>query len=37
MKGNTIATNVEPQECVIFVLSTKIGNHENKAIDSQVV
>ena len=27
-----MATNFEPQECVIFVQSTKIGTHENKAI-----
>ena len=29
-----MATNFEPHECVIFVQSTKIGTHENKAIDS---
>ena len=29
-----MATNFEPHECVIFVQSTKIGNHENKAIHS---
>ena len=34
MKENTMATNFEPQECVIFVPSTKIGTHENKAIHS---
>ena len=34
MKENTIATNFEPHECVIFVQSTKIGTHENKAIHS---
>ena len=33
-KGNTMATKFEPQECVIFVQSTKIGTHENKAIHS---
>ena len=25
-------TNSEPHECVIFVKSTKIGTHENKAV-----
>ena len=34
MNENTIATNFEPQGCVIFVQSTKIGTHENKAIHS---
>ena len=34
MKENTMATNCEPDECVIFVQSTKIGTHENKAIHS---
>ena len=34
MKENTIAWNFEPHECVIFVQSTKIGTHENKAIHS---
>ena len=34
MKGNTIATNFEPKECVIFFLTMKIGTHENKAIHS---
>ena len=29
-----MATNFEPNECVIFVQSTKIGTHENKAIHS---
>ena len=29
-----MATNFEPHECVIFVQSTKIGTHENKAIHS---
>ena len=29
MKENTMATNFEPHECVIFVQSTKIGTHEN--------
>ena len=28
-----MATNFEPLEWVIFVQSTKIGNHENKGID----
>ena len=32
MKENIMATNFEPQECVTFVQSTKIGTHENKAI-----
>ena len=27
-----MATNFEPQKCVVFVQSTKIGTHENKAI-----
>ena len=30
----TMATNFEPNECVIYVQSTKIGTHENKAIHS---
>ena len=34
MKENTMATNFKPQECVIFVQSTKIGTQENKAIHS---
>ena len=34
MKENTMATNFEPHEWVIFVQSTKIGAHENKAIHS---
>ena len=29
-----MATNFEPQECVIFVQSTKIGTQEYKAIHS---
>ena len=29
-----MATNFEPHECVIFVQSTKIGTHENKATHS---
>ena len=29
-----MATNFEPNECVIFVKSTKIGTHENKGIHS---
>ena len=29
-----MTTNFEPHECVIFVQSTKIGIHENKAIHS---
>ena len=29
-----MATDFEPYECVIFVQSTKIGTHENKAIHS---
>ena len=29
-----MATNCVPQECVIFVQTTKIGTHENKAIHS---
>ena len=35
MKENTIATDFEPNECVIFVQSTKIGTNENKAILSR--
>ena len=34
MKQNIMSTNFEPHECVIFVQSTKIGTHENKAIHS---
>ena len=34
MKENIMATNFEPHEHVIFVQSTKIGTHENKAIHS---
>ena len=34
MKENTMSTNFEPHEDVIFVQSTKIGTHENKAIHS---
>ena len=29
-----MTTNFEPHECVIFVKSTKIGTHENRAIHS---
>ena len=29
-----MATNFEPHECIIFVQSTIIGTHENKAIHS---
>ena len=36
MKENTIATNFELHECVIFVQSTKIGTYENKAIHSML-
>ena len=36
MKENTIATNFKPHECVIFVQSTKIDTHENKAIHSML-
>ena len=31
-KGNIMTTNFEPHECIIFLQSTKIGSHENKAI-----
>ena len=31
-----MTTNIDPQECVIFVQSTKIGTHENKAIHSSL-
>ena len=34
MKTNSMATNVEPHECVIFVRSTKIDTHKNEAIHS---
>ena len=34
MKENTIATNSEPHECVIFANSTKIRTYENKTIHS---
>ena len=37
MKENTIATNFEPHEYVIFVQSTKIGTHKNKAIHSTLL
>ena len=37
MKENTMTTNFEPNERVIFVQSTKIGTHENKAIHSKTV
>ena len=30
-----MATNLEPNEIVIFVQSTKIGTHKNKAIHSK--
>ena len=36
MEENPKATNFEPHECVIFVQSTKIGTHENKAIHSNM-
>ena len=36
MKENTTATNFGPHECVIFLQSTKIGTHENKAIHSTI-
>ena len=29
MKENIMSTNIEPNEYVIFVKSTKIGTHEN--------
>ena len=34
MKETIKATKFKPHECVIFVQSTKIGTHENKAIHS---
>ena len=34
MKENTIATNFEPHEIVMFVQSTKIDTHKNKTIPS---
>ena len=34
MKENTKVTNFEPNECVIFVQSKKIGANETKAIHS---
>ena len=36
MKENTIASNFDPHECVIFVQSTKIGTHENKDIHNRL-
>ena len=35
MKENIIATNFEIHESIIFLQSTKIGTHENKAIHSR--
>ena len=35
IKDNTMATNFEPEECMIFIHSTKIGTHENKGIHSK--
>ena len=35
MKENTMATNFKPNECEIFVQSTKIGTQGNKAIHSK--
>ena len=32
-----MATNFEPHECIIFVQSTEIGTHENKAIHSILI
>ena len=32
-----MATNFETHECVIFVQSTKIDTHENKAIHSSLL
>ena len=29
-----MTTNFEPHECLIYLKSTKIGTHENKAIHS---
>ena len=37
MKGNIISTNFEPHEPVILVQSTKIGTHDDKAIQSNMV
>ena len=34
MKENTMTTNFETHECLIFFWSTKIGTHEDKAIHS---
>ena len=31
-----MTTNFESHECIIFVQSTKIGTHENKAIHSMI-
>ena len=36
MKENMMTTNFEHQERVIFIQSTKIGTHENKANHSTV-
>ena len=32
MKETILTMNFEPHECIIFLQSTKIGTHENKAI-----
>ena len=34
MTENIKTTNFETHECIIFIQSTKIGTHENKAIHS---
>ena len=37
MRENTLATNYEYNECVIFYLSTKIGTDEDKAIQIIII
>ena len=37
MKKNALTKKFEPQKCVIFAQSMKIGTHENKAIHSTLV
>ena len=32
-----MTTNFEPNKCLIFLQSTKIGTHENKAIHSNYI
>ena len=32
MKEDTLSTNFEPQDYIIFAQATTVGTHENKAI-----